>query len=346
MTVDRVSLFRVGSAFTLLGVSLVCFLLGGLAKEKSNRLFSLMHSFGAGVLLGMGFLFADPDGIADINGETFHNAVYISSISFIALIALEQFNLPPEYDYTAIVTGDDVYDEEDDYKRSQNQRSIELSTIENGDEFIGSNNSSQLDEDRPRFLNGKDSSIDEQLALSLSVSKEKSFRFHPFILLFTASLSNMLGAVHLSCEEHPSIGLFAVVASHKALMAASFGALLEASTAPRELFVFFMLTFSFSSFVGTIAGTAASSFGWVPTRRLHTIRSVDMFVTALTAGVYLYIATMKMVPAGVLTPTNKASVAARSDNRCSENVDKFVSFLGGFLCTVVPKLFLVYYSHL
>lgn len=328
--IDNVLLFRIGSAFSVLGVSLICFLLGGLAREKSPWLFSQLHSGCAGIMLGMGFLFDDPDGIAHMNHESYYSAVYIAAISFIAMIAGEQVNSTSMYDYSAVVSSEDSeLDEGDDGLQ------IELGSIHNsglipdstGDQSFGNGQNRQS---KGNFLQG---------------ASGITFKFHPLILLVCASTADMVGGIHLSCEKHASVSLLALVVVHKALMATAFGTLLESSTAPRSIFLYFMLTYCFSATVGILAGTVMSKYGFVTANLLRSLQRTDLVITALAAGVYLYIATMKMIPAGVLTNTESLQdstgpAASSSAFRNNEKAVKYVCFVVGFLAVVVPKLLL------
>jgi zinc transporter ZupT len=151
----------------------------------------------------------------------------------------------------------------------------------------------------------------------------------------------MVGGIHLSCEEHYGMNLLFVVLIHKALMSCAFGTLLESSTAPRSMFLYFMLTYGFSSTVGILTGTLMSKFGFVTPQLLRSMRGTDLVVTALTAGVYLFIAAMKMIPAG-LTNESSSSALEKSEQstRGGEKTVKFVFFVTGFLAAVIPKLLL------
>ena len=314
--------FRIGSAFAVLGVSLISFLLGGLSKERSNGLFAAFHAFCAGVMLGMGFLFDDPDGIAHMNHESKYSAVYIASISFVGMVGIEYFNATSTYGYSAVMTLDD----------GDEEIGAELSIM--GTTTIHDN---EEDESGFEIVQSKDHSLASQLM-------NKSFKFHPLILLFFASTSDMVGGIHLSSEEHYSVQLLVVVIIHKALMSSAFGTLLEPSTAPRSVFLYFMLTYCFSSAVGIVTGTLMSSFGYITPHLLSTMQHADLVVTALTAGVYLYIATLKMIPAGLSTDPASASGETTAPSIPSipsdEKIVRFSLFVVGFLFAVVPKLLL------
>lgn len=326
MQFDEIFLFRISSAFTVLGISLVFFLLGGLSKERSSYLFGLLHSFSAGIMLGMGFLFDDPDGIAHMNHESTYSAVYIASISFLFMLAVEYFNATSTYDYSAVMTVDDT--DHDSYEGH-----IELSKTTHG-LIAGEEDEFGLDEP----VSEREQSLTTQLT-------SKSFKFHPLILLFFASASDMIGGMHLSCEEHYSVSLLLVVLTHKALMSCAFGTLLESSTEPRSVFLYFMMTFSLSTTIGILTGTILSKSGHVTAKLLRSTSLTDLKITALTAGVYLYIACMKMIPAGLLTDSStltssSSSSGSSSDMQGREKIIKFGVFLLGFVCTVLPKLLL------
>lgn len=321
MNEDRVFLFRVGSAFAVLGVSLICFLLGGLSKERSSGLFAAFHALCAGVMLGMGFLFDDPDGIAHFNHESKYSAVYIASISFVGMVGIEYFNATSTYGYSAVL----MIEEGDD------ETGMELSRMGNG---ASVHNEEYEDESGFEIVQRKDLSVASQLM-------SKSFKFHPLILLFFASASDMVGGIHLSCEEHYSVQLFVVVIIHKALMSCAFGTLLESSTAPRSVFLYFMLTYCSSSAVGMLTGTFMSSFGYVTPHLLSTMQHADLVITALTAGVYLFIATLKMIPAGLSTdPASASGETTASSIPQDEKLVRFALFVAGFAFAVVPKLVL------
>ena len=317
---DKVSLFRLCAAFSVVGVSLICFLLGGLTKERSSSLFSVLHSFCAGILLGMGFLFDDPDGIAHMNGESLHSAVYIAAFSYLVMLAVEHFNTASLYEYSAVVGIDGLDDDEVD--GGGNGVDIELSKMDS----IGSDD----------YETGDQFVLPKQY--TKGIANTKAFKFHPIILLFAASASDMVGGIHFSCEEHTGLSILTVMVLHRALMACAFGTLLESSTAPRSIFLYFMLTYCFSTTVGIFAGTFMSAFGFVSVSLLRTLGKTDLVITALSAGVYLYIATIKMIPAGLL----QASTEEQRDvtMQTSQKALKFGLFLSGFLVAVLPKLLL------
>jgi hypothetical protein len=318
MDFDKVFLFRISSAFSVLGVSLIFFLLGGLSKERSNALFTVVHAFSSGILLGMGFLFDDPDSIFHMNHESTHTAVYIASLSFVAMLGIEYFNAASSYDYSAVVTVDDSEDSEFDFARE-----VELSNLGNV----------VIDEEE----DGAVVSIGRSKSRGfVSQLVSKSFTFHPLMLLFFASASDMVGGIHLSSEEHYGVQLLLVVLVHKALMACAFGTLLESSTAPRSIFLYFMLTYSSSSAIGILTGTLMSKYGFVTPRLLRSLRVTDHIVTALTAGVYLFIAAMKMIPASLADDRRDQARVAGVD--VSEKWVRFSVFVGGFLFAVVPKM--------
>jgi hypothetical protein len=100
---DKVLLFRLSAAFCVLGLSLISFLVAGLVKESSAAHFSAMKAFAAGVMLGTAFLFADPDGLADISAGMFMNAVYISLVSFVLMVGVEYFTASSLYDYESVM---------------------------------------------------------------------------------------------------------------------------------------------------------------------------------------------------------------------------------------------------
>lgn len=322
MEFDKVFLFRISSAFSVLGVSLICFLLGGLSKERSNALFAVVHAFSSGIVLGMGFLFDDPDGIFHMNHESTHSAVYIAALSFVGMLGIEYFNAASSYDYSAVVTVDDSDDSEFDFDRE-----IEMSRLDDV---------SIRDEEDGAVVdmsNYKPRSIIGQLA-------SKSFTFHPLILLFFASASDMVGGMHLSSEEHYGVQLLVVVVIHKALMACAFGTLLESSTVPRGVFLYFMLCYSCSSAVGILTGTLMSKYGVVTHGLLRSMQNTDFVISALTAGIYLFISSLKMIPASLAADGLRPSGSSLPSVEPSEKWVRFAMFTGGFLFAVVPKLLL------
>lgn len=274
----------------------------------------------------MGFLFDDPDGIAHMNHESYYSAVYIAAFSFIAMLAGEQMNTTSMYDYSAVIDSDDSELDEDD-----SSVEIELGEIYKSDVIQDCTN---------------DRTVHHQQSNSNLIPAGHSFKFHPLILLFCASAADMVGGIHLSCEKHAGISLLMLVVVHKALMAAAFGTLLEASTAPQSIFLYFMLTYCLSATVGILTGTFMSKFGLVTAGLLRSMQRTDLVITALAAGVYLYIATMKMIPAGVLTSveslqdSNAGPASTSSIYKRNEKVAKYVCFVVGFLAVVVPKLLL------
>ena len=79
-----------------------------------------------------------------------------------------------------------------------------------------------------------------------------------------------------------------------------------------------------------------SEYGFVTPQMQRNTRALDLVVTALTAGVYLFISTMKMIPAGlVIHPARGETIAEEGEKRV-----KFALFLGGLLFAVIPKLLL------
>lgn len=323
MEIDKVFLFRISSAFFIFGLSLICFLTGALSKQRSNGLFAVIHAYSAGILLGMGFLFDDPDGIAHINHESTYSAVYIACLSFVGMLGVEYFNAVTHFDYSAVLTVDDTEEE----FSSEHNSGIEMSGV--GDSSIGD----VEDPSECEFSQIKDQSFASQIS-------SRAFKFHPLILLFFASASDMVGGIHLSSEEHYGVQLFVVVLIHKALMACAFGTLLESSTAPRSLFLYFMLTYCSSSAVGILSGTMMSKYGFVTPQLMRSTRNTDLVITALTAGVYLFIATMKMIPASLVVDPKREQDSSDASLQAGEKPIKFAMFIGGFLFAVVPKLLL------
>lgn len=253
-----------------------------------------------------------------MNHESLYNAVYIASLSFLGMVAVEHFNTASMYEYSAVVGVDGLDDDEID--GGGNGADIELSKMDG----IGSDD----------YERGDSFTLPKEYTKQMT--NAKAFKFHPLILLFAASASDMVGGIHLSCEKHSGLMLFAVVAVHKALMACAFGTLLESSTAPRSVFLYFMLTFCFSSTVGMLTGTLLSKYDFVSPPLLRSLGSTDLVITALSAGVYLYIATMKMIPAGLL----QASAEEQRNVTSQQGLKalKFGLFAAGFLAAVLPKL--------
>jgi hypothetical protein len=313
---DQVLLFRLSAAFCVLGLSLISFLVAGLLKERSAAQFSALYSFSAGLMLGTAFLFADPDGLADISAEMFMNAVYISLLGFVLMIGVEYFTTASLYDYESL--GDAVDHVEMTHVTHAHETHKGLIT-EDLEEYSA--------EFSPEFMNTKAPSGVESIAL-------RSFKFYPFILLISASTSDMLSGMHFTTREHSGVAVLLVMAAHKALMACAFGTMLEASTAPRSIVLYFMFTYSFSSPVGIVLGAVLSETVSVSSGSAAALKYTDLIVTALTAGVYLYTATMRLIPNALLRGEPNLAGGGFIQTKAA----KFACFLAGCALTIIPTV--------
>ncbi|KAJ1433837.1 Zinc/iron permease [Ochromonadaceae sp. CCMP2298] len=313
---DQVMLFRLSAAFCVLGLSLISFLVAGLLKERSAAQFSALHSFSAGLMLGTAFLFADPDGLADISAEMFMNAVYISLLGFVLMVGVEYFTTASLYDYEPL--GDVV----DHVEMVAHAHKGLITDTEDPEEC-----SPDHPEFSPDFMDMKAPPGVESIAL-------RSFKFYPFILLISASTSDMLSGLHFTTREHSGAAVLLVMAAHKALMACAFGTMLEASTAPRSIVLYFMFTYSFSSPVGIVLGAVLSETVSVSSGSAAALKYTDLIVTALTAGVYLYTATMRLIPNALLRGEPNLAGGGFIQTKAA----KFACFLAGCALTIIPTV--------
>eukprot|EP00600_Ochromonadales_sp_CCMP1393_P009957 CAMPEP_0174974460 /NCGR_PEP_ID=MMETSP0004_2-20121128/11853_1 /TAXON_ID=420556 /ORGANISM="Ochromonas sp., Strain CCMP1393" /LENGTH=298 /DNA_ID=CAMNT_0016225109 /DNA_START=183 /DNA_END=1079 /DNA_ORIENTATION=- len=292
-------------------------------------------------MLGTSFLFADPDGMSDISSEVFLNAVYISCISFVLMIGVEHCTSTSMYDYAAV--------SDSEFLKASSRSNGDLEMVEN--EIIletAQDGSGSGIGSRSEFRDV--SLVDEQddtdiINAMRETLDEKSFKFYPFILLLSASASDILTGLHFSCQEHGTVAILLTMALHKSLMACTFGTMLESSTAPRSIFLYFMFTYSLSSPVGIITGTMLSDNGFVSAQLTNSLKYTDLIITALAAGVYLYTATIRMIPNSLLShhPDDESNSTSSSSHSRQSSIAhgkplRFASFVLGCVVTAVPTV--------
>lgn len=334
---NTVLLFRVSSAFSIMGLSLISFLIGGLTNENSSRMFGFMHSFCAGIVLGLALLFYNPDGIVSLSEGGAHATILVSSLSYVLMIAIEYFTSSSIHDYS-VVTNDQA-DNADD---GMGFELVNSKRVNNGNNGLSS-------------APDRDEAASDSSSLALSIT-QLSIKMHPIVLLFSACSADMLGGLYFSTKVHYTTAMLAIVAFHRFLMSCAMGTMLESTSAPRSIFVYFMFTYSLSSPMGIIAGTILFENNLLTDKMLVVLKYFSIMVNSLAAGVYLYIATRKMIPDGVLSDSTDTSVS-NNDNSGrnsirhtvvkdafsvlqSDKTIKFASFVLGLLVTTLPTVLL------
>lgn len=298
---DYLLLFRAGISFFLLGISLVSFLIAGLCKEWSLQLFRYIHSFSAGAILGIGFLFSSQTG--DV-GDFFLASTMLAAFSFIVLLVVDNF-ATSSFDYAAMPNHAD----------EDIEIGLELSDVSS--------------------TNGEDDD-DNDLLLDISFPHGKGLKLFPMIILSFASLSDFIAGAYYSAHKENNLALFFVIAFHKSLMACVFGMILETPTpTPRNLFTLYMLLFCFSSPFGILLGAIIMKIGIASVEVLSILKMCKLFIYSLAAGLYLYVAIMQMIPLtfGMRSKSDQHNVGVKTV--------KFAAFLTGFVSAIVPALLLL-----
>lgn len=298
-------IFRLCASILVSGVAVICFVVPGLVREQSVKLFSYLHSFCTGIMLAMGFIVYLFQSASATPQSSFSWSLLMSSTSFIFIIALELCSSDSAYDYRPINMNGEEGDEEE---------GVELTAM---DEEAAGN---------PDFV--PPSSV-----------AERRLRFYPFVVLGFASLYDFLAGITLGYEQHSDYSVLIQYVVSKALMSCTFGTVLESLSAPPSIFQWFTFTFTICSPLGIMLGAYilphmfASSVGLVP-----AVHSVSGYVGAFAAGTFLNIAVMNMIPAELYSmdaSSSSAGSAARSSGS-NNRILKLSAFVIGYVLTIAP----------
>ncbi len=319
---NAILLFRVCSAILVTGVSVICFVVPGLIKEQSIRAFAFLHSLCSGVMLGMGFIvyILQSESVANFS---FPVGLFLSSCSFISIVAMEHLSATSSYDYKPVSM---IFSEESEV----DDEGVELSMI--------SEPNFNAVEDGNALEQHEDGNMPINHAPNSNVSHLK---FYPNIVLSFASLFDFLGGIVLGFEEHTDFSNLVQYALTKALISLTFGTVLESLAAPVSIFQWFAFVFTLSSPFGILLGayvipqvlSTAFIMPWV-----YYCMGV---VSALAAGVFLNIAVMNMIPAEIYSMgdehNGRSSASLQDPSKVQrEKILKLLAFVLGYALTIAP----------
>lgn len=312
----RFALNIVSACSVIAGTSCLAFVIASFVKERNARLFRLLNHMGAGVALGMALIALPNDAqlsFGKLNDFMFNGLV--TAFSFIAMIVVEhiaaiggngEFCLS-SYSYKPVSSISD--DDEGGYE--------EENLVGDDDDLSGDtfDNDVREIEMQSRAL----SPIRRQRteATRQQEAEQQGFqkrRFFPSCILVVVSVYEAFYGGSVALSEHTGFGSYLQIVTHTVLLSFTFGLMLGFLMAPRHFFVWFMTIFSFSTSTGILICSL------LPDSYSDDVSYYKGYCAIISAGVFLYLSTIHILPAELLYDTTSASFIKAEDDEEDEEI--------------------------
>lgn len=282
-------LLQAGLSAAEIGISAAAFMVAKATHEKSARLFEFLSSFCTGLLFGLGSfcLLIESSNFA----VEWTVSILISSLMFLLLMGFEQIlsrsaNSNNGYEaVSSLASAQDIADEmggdESLDESFASTPGIAITTINNGIEFATELRTPSADDD-----------------VNIPVSRQ----LYPYYLLIFVGLHDFLAGLMVDTEfnEIQQASIFESLANllvNKGFIALTIGVTLEMTKAPSVEFLRFTFVYCLTSPVGMIIRTSLIPFTDINETIDIQIDFLYELICAMSAGVFLYVAVIYMMPA-------------------------------------------------
>lgn len=304
---DVLLLFKAASMGFEVGISLICFIIVRLIRERSTRIFLLVYSFFSGTLFGLGslcFILQSLDG----QQTKLRTSLLISSLMFMSMIAVEH-----------------IFFEDHGYKPVS---SLDLESDDNL-----SSPSGDADED-PELSGEDDQQADAADCNNVVVhavnENSKLGRLYPHCLLVVATLYSLTEGLLMGAQN--PIDPYRLIKSYayKALISCILCSILEERNSVGILFLRFCFIFTVASPMGMTISSLLTPMVSVSDGKssIVTLSYLCDVSSAVCAGTFLNISTVYMIPRIVQSATKT--------NQQKDRLLKLVLFVMGYALLIVP----------
>jgi hypothetical protein len=310
----------------LAGLTFLALIITGIIREKSEYIFRLLNNLCAGVCIGMALVSLPVQ--ASNTFSSFDIIGLIGSATLISMVALEHISAAgghyflSSYSYEAVNLVD--FDDQED---TAIQMSPLTSSKHEEDDFLCEDTEGDEEASNKSAPAGMPSKGEVGM---ISNRHQEMKRFFPSAILVITSLFSMSSGLVIAAREHLGNGAYIQLFIHTVLIAFTLGTVLEFLNAPKSFFFIFVGIFTASCPLGIIIGCALDSLYFNEPLYIELVMKTSDFAAAVMAGVFLYIASIHIIPAELSAADSKLSVW--------KAVMKVIAMLVGFLCTALPSL--------